>query len=38
MDVFVGIEGVNINHDAHIPLEELGDVKKPKLTLSIKPH
>ena len=38
MDVYVGIEGVNIGHDATISLEELGDVNKPKLTLNIKPQ
>ena len=36
MDVFVGIEGVNINQDEAISLDELGDVNKPKLTLNIK--
>jgi len=38
MDVYVGIEGVNIGHDAIISLEELGDANKPKLTLKIKPQ
>jgi len=38
MDVYVGIEGVNISADANISLEELGNTKMPKLTLNIKPQ
>lgn len=38
MDVYVGIEGVNIAADAHIAMEELGNDKKPKLSLTIKPQ
>ena len=35
MDVYVGIEGVNITEHYCIPLEELGT--KFKLTLNVKP-